>query len=130
MKYLYVAIILFLGVFSCAPKNYEKPKDLIGKSDMIDILTDLYISQQGLQMYPIQNEDQSLVLAKDAVDILNAYDVTINTFQESYKYYMMQPEKMKKMLDEVKNNLEDKLSKEEKERQNTQKNNLEEFKPQ
>ncbi|CAM3219739.1 MULTISPECIES: DUF4296 domain-containing protein [Empedobacter] len=130
MKYLYVAIILFLGVFSCAPKNYEKPKDLIGKSDMIDILTDLYISQQGLQMYPIQNEDQSLVLAKDAVDILNAYDVSINTFQESYKYYMMQPEKMKKMLDEVKNNLEDKLSKEEKERQNTQKNNLEEFKPQ
>ncbi|UWX66337.1 DUF4296 domain-containing protein [Empedobacter stercoris] len=121
MKYLYVAIILFLGVFSCAPKNYEKPKDLIGKSDMIDILTDLYISQQGLQMYPIQNEDQSLVLAKDAVDILNAYDVSINTFQESYKYYMMQPEKMKKMLDEVKNNLEDKLSKEEKERQNTQK---------
>ena len=130
MKYLYVAIILFLGVFSCAPKNYEKPKDLIGKSDMIDILTDLYSSQQGLQMYPIQNEDQSLVLAKDAVDILNAYDVSINTFQESYKYYMMQPEKMKKMLDEVKNNLEDKLSKEEKERQNTQKNNLEEFKPQ
>ncbi|MFV0154164.1 DUF4296 domain-containing protein [Empedobacter falsenii] len=130
MKYLYVAIILFLGVFSCAPKNYEKPKDLIGKSDMIDILTDLYISQQGLQMYPIQNEDQSLVLAKDAVDILNAYDVSINTFQESYKYYMMQPEKMKKMLDEVKNNLEDKLSKEEKERQNTQKNNFEEFKPQ
>ena len=130
MKYLYVAIILFLGVFSCAPKNYEKPKDLIGKSDMINILTDLYISQQGLQMYPIQNEDQSLVLAKDAVDILNAYDVSINTFQESYKYYMMQPEKMKKMLDEVKNNLEDKLSKEEKERQNTQKNNLEEFKPQ
>ncbi|MFV0140802.1 DUF4296 domain-containing protein [Empedobacter falsenii] len=130
MKYLYVAIILFLGVFSCAPKNYEKPKDLIGKSDMIDILTDLYISQQGLQMYPIQNENQSLVLAKDAVDILNAYDVSINTFQESYKYYMMQPEKMKKMLDEVKNNLEDKLSKEEKERQNTQKNNLEEFKPQ
>ncbi|MFV0152641.1 DUF4296 domain-containing protein [Empedobacter falsenii] len=130
MKYLYVAIILFLGVFSCAPKNYEKPKDLIEKSDMIDILTDLYISQQGLQMYPIQNEDQSLVLAKDAVDILNAYDVSINTFQESYKYYMMQPEKMKKMLDEVKNNLEDKLSKEEKERQNTQKNNLEEFKPQ
>lgn len=130
MKYLYVAIILFLGVFSCAPKNYEKPKDLIGKSDMIGILTDLYISQQGLQMYPIQNENQSLVLAKDAVDILNAYDVSINTFQESYKYYMMQPEKMKKMLDEVKNNLEDKLSKEEKERQNTQKNNLEEFKPQ
>lgn len=130
MKYLYVAIILFLGVFSCAPKNYEKPKDLIGKSDMIDILTDLYISQQGLQMYPIQNENQSLVLAKDAVDILNAFDVSINTFQESYKYYMMQPEKMKKMLDEVKNNLEDKLSKEEKERQNTQKNNLEEFKPQ
>lgn len=121
-------IILFLGVFSCAPKNYEKPKDLIGKSDLIEILTDLYISQQGLQMYPVQNEDQTLAMAKDAVDILNAYDVSINTFQESYKYYMMQPEALKKMLDKVKKNLEDKLSEEEKERQKNQKNNLEDIK--
>lgn len=130
MKYLYVTFILFLGIFSCTPKNYDKPKDLIGKSDMIEILTDLYISQQGLQMFPIQNEDQTLVLAKDAVDILNAYDVTINTFQESYKYYAMQPEDFKKMLDKVKKNLEDKLSDEEKERIKNQKNNLEEVKPQ
>jgi len=128
MRYLYVIIILFLGVFSCAPKNYEKPKDLIGKSDLIEILTDLYISQQGLQMYPVQNEDQTLAMAKDAVDILNAYDVSINTFQESYKYYMMQPEALKKMLDKVKKNLEDKLSEEEKERQKNQKNNLEDIK--
>lgn len=130
MKYLSIIIILFLGVISCTPKNYEKPKDLIGKSDMVEILTDLYISQQGLQMFPIQNEDQSLVLAKDAVDILKAYDISNHTFQESYKYYTMQPEVLKKMLDKVKKNLEDKLSDEEKERIKNQKNNLEEVKPQ
>ncbi|MGU9938404.1 DUF4296 domain-containing protein [Empedobacter brevis] len=125
MKYVYVTFVLFSAIFSCTPKNYEKPEDLISKSDMIEIITDLTISQQGLQMFPVQNEDQSLLLAKDAVDIMKSYDVTFHTFEESYKYYMMQPESFKKMLDKVKKNLEDKLSEEEKERQKNQKNSLE-----
>lgn len=124
MKNLIFLSLIFLSIFSCAPKNYDKPKDLIGKSEMIDILTDLYISQQGLQMFPIQNQDQSIDLAKDAVDIMKNYDITFHQFSESYKYYMMQPEKFKEMLNDVKKNLEDKLSNEEKERQKNQKNSL------
>ena len=95
---------------------------------MIDIMTDLYISQQGLSMFPTQNEDQNLNFAKDAVDIMKAYDITFHTFEESYKYYAMNPEKFKKMLDEVKVKLEDQYSKEEKERQKNQTNNLEDLK--
>ncbi len=120
MKNIIFLSLIFLSIFSCAPKNYDKPKDLINQSEMIDILTDLYISQQGLQMFPTQNQDQSIDLAKDAVDIMKSYDITFHQFSESYKYYMMQPEKFKDMLNDVKKNLEDKLSDEEKERREGQ----------
>ncbi len=130
MKNLIFLSLIFLSIFSCAPKNYDRPKDLISKSEMIDILTDLYISQQGIQMFPTQHQDQSIDLAKDAVDIMKAYDITFYTFEESYKYYAMNPEKFKKMLDDVKLKLEDQYSKEEKERQKNQTNNLEDLKKQ
>ena len=76
MKNLIFLSLIFLSIFSCAPKNYDKPKDLINQSEMIDILTDLYISQQGIQMFPTQHQDQSIDLAKDAVDIMKSYDIT------------------------------------------------------
>ena len=128
MKKLVLIFVLLVGFYSCTSKNYDKPKNLISKSEMIDIMTDLYISQQGLSMFPTQNEDQNLNFAKDAVDIMKAYDITFHTFEESYKYYAMNPEKFKKMLDEVKVKLEDQYSKEEKERQKNQTNNLEDIK--
>lgn len=126
MRTFLVTFIIFLGIFSCTKNNYEKPNNLIGRSDMIDILTDLYISQQGLQMHPIQNEDVTLTLAKDAADIMKFHEVKYSDFQNSYQYYVMQPESFKEMLNEVKTNLHDQLSEEEKNRQKVQANRLEE----
>ena len=116
MKNLLLALTVFLTTFSCTLKNFDQPDNLIGKSDMIDILTDLYISQQGLQLFPDQNANQTLKLAEDAIDIIKSYEYNYHDFEESYKYYAMQPEKFKEMLDDVKQNLEDKLSDEEKAR--------------
>lgn len=124
MKHLILFSIVFLGLFNCTPKNYDKPKNLISKTDMIDILTDLYISQQGVQFFPKANEDMNLNLAKGAVHIMKKHNVTYHNFSESYKYYTMQPEDFNKMLDDVKMNLEDKLSKEEKERIKNQQTDL------
>ena len=116
MKHLILFSILFLGLFNCAPKNYDEPKNLIGKSDMVEILTELYIGQQGIQFFPNPNEDMNLNLAKNAVHIMKKHNVTYHDFSESYKYYTMHPESFNEMLNDVKQNLEDKLSKEEKER--------------
>ena len=125
MRTFFLTFILLIGtIISCTPKNYEKPNNLINRNDMIEVLADLYISQQGLQMYPVQNEDQTLSLAKDAVDILKKHQIKYSDFEKSYQYYLMQPESFKEMLDNVKSKLYDQLSDEEKERQKNQKNSL------
>ncbi|WP_282630924.1 DUF4296 domain-containing protein [Empedobacter sedimenti] len=125
MRTLFFTFILLIGtIISCTPKNYEKPDNLIGRSDMIEVLSDLYISQQGIQMYPVQNEDQTLSLAKDASDILKKHQIKYSDFEKSYQYYLMQPESFKEMLDDVKSKLYDQLSDEEKKRQKDQTNNL------
>lgn len=125
MRTLFFTFILLIGtIISCTPKNYEKPDNLVGRSDMIEVLSDLYISQQGIQMYPVQNEDQTLSLAKDASDILKKHQIKYSDFEKSYQYYLMQPESFKEMLDDVKSKLYDQLSDEEKKRQKDQTNNL------
>ena len=127
MRTFFLTFILLIGtIISCTPKNYGKPNNLINRNDMIEVLADLYISQQGLQMYPVQNEDQTLSLAKDAVDILKKHQIKYSDFEKSYQYYLMQPESFKEMLDNVKSKLHDQLSDEEKERQKNQANSLEE----
>ncbi|WP_313383441.1 DUF4296 domain-containing protein [Chishuiella sp.] len=124
MRYLNIVYFFCLiSTLSCAPKNFDEPDNLIKKSEMINIITDLYISQQGIQMFPAEgNEDQSTLLAKDAVDVMKKHDINFHQFSESYKYYSLQPELLRDMLDQVKKNLEEKLSKEEKERIKNQKN--------
>ena len=125
MRTFIIALILSLGLFNCTKNNYEKPKNLISKSDMIDILTDLYISQQGLQMHPPQNQDLALELAKDARDIMKFHEVNYYDFEKSYQYYIMNPESFKEMLNSVKDNLHNQLSPEEKERKEKQSANAE-----
>ncbi|WP_313375911.1 DUF4296 domain-containing protein [Chishuiella sp.] len=124
MRYLNIVYFFCLiSILSCAPKNFDEPDNLIKKSEMIDIITDLYISQQGIQMFPTDGkEDQSTLLAKDAVDIMKKHNTNFSQFSESYKYYSLKPELLRDMLDQVKKNLEEKLSKEEKERLKNQKN--------
>lgn len=124
MRHLILFSAILFGLFNCAPKNYDKPKNLIDKTDMIDIMTDLYINQQGIQFFPKPNEDMNLNLAKGAVHIMKKHNVTYHDFSESYKYYTMQPEGFNEMLNDVKANLEDKLSKEEKERLKNQQTGL------
>jgi hypothetical protein len=125
MRTFIIALILSLGLFNCTQKNYEEPNNLINRSDMIEILTDLYISQQGLQMHPTQNQDLTLELAKDAVAIMKNHNVNYNDFEKSYQYYIMNPESFKEMLNSVKDNLHNQLSPEEKERKEKQTANAE-----
>ena len=75
MRKLVLFFVLIIGFYNCTSKNYDKPKDLISKSEMIDIMTDLYISQQGLSMFPTQNEDQNLNFAKDSKKTMQTINI-------------------------------------------------------
>lgn len=110
-----ILLFLFIAFVSCDKPYAKKPADLLSKSEMVDVLTDLYINQQAVTFHPIQS--YSTVMAENSLFILKKHEISEKQFQNSYKYYYTSPEEYQKILDKVKSNLEDKLSEKEKKRQ-------------
>lgn len=111
-------IYLFIGIlfWSCNKPYIKKPDDLLSKSEMVDILVDLYTNQQLVNAIPSQNGNVKLDLARNSLYILQQHDTTHQTFEESYKYYFTDPKTFNSILENVKKELEKKLSDEEKNR--------------
>ena len=106
------SFILICLFFSCNKPYNEKPKDLLSKSEMVDIMVDLYINQQMINAVPVQSGTPTLNLANDAVYIFDKHETTVKIFEDSYKYYFTDPKTYNKILDNVKDDLKDKLSEE------------------
>ena len=83
MKTFVYSLIIILGLISCNQSYIDKPKDLLSKSEMVDILTDLYLNQQELNFSPIA--DYSIQVAQNSLYIFKEHKTTHKTFEESYK---------------------------------------------
>ena len=114
MKTFIYTLAIVLGLVSCNKSYIDKPDDLLSKSDMVDILTDLYLNQQELNFSPIP--DYSIQLAQNSLYIFKEHKTTHKIFEESYKYYYTKPSEYQRILDKVRENLVDKLSTEERKR--------------
>ncbi len=84
MKYLSIIIcaILFLGCQDI--KEIEKPENLIAKEVMVNILTDVYISNASRSINNKLLKEYNISL--DSV-IYNKYHIDSLQFVESYAYY-------------------------------------------
>lgn len=69
-------------MFSCGD-YIDKPKNLIPKDQMAEILADLAINDQATFMYPNSN------LEAGTRYILKTHNVKSNDFVESFKYYVV-----------------------------------------
>ena len=86
MKKLTAIFILFLMV-SCGGDYIDKPKNLISRDQMAEILADLSINDQATFMYPGAN------LEAGTRYVLKTHKVNSKDFVESYRYYVVK-EKM------------------------------------
>lgn len=111
MKTFVYSLIIILGLISCNQSYIDKPKDLLSKSEMVDILTDLYLNQQELNFTPIA--DYGVQVAQNALYIFKEHNTTHKAFEESYKYYYTKPSEYQQMLNKVRENLVNKLSEKE-----------------
>lgn len=116
MKKLIYICIVCLGLFACNRPYIEKPNDLLSKSEMVDVLVELYKSQQMINSIPSQSGNQILDIAKNTLYIFQEQEITYQQFEESYKYYFANPKEYQKILDDVKEELTDQLSEEERNR--------------
>ncbi|RLZ10449.1 DUF4296 domain-containing protein [Faecalibacter macacae] len=113
MKKLAYIFILLIGIVSCSKPYAKKPDNLLSKSEMKNILVDIYTSQQMMNSIQGQSSNQVLDIAKNTMYIFENHETTHKIFEESFKYYYTQTGDYQKILDQVIDELKDKLSEEE-----------------
>jgi hypothetical protein len=105
-KYILLFTLLILGVVSCKDEIIPKPKNLIPKEKMEDIIYDLAILEAARTQNPsVQN------YIKPTEFIINKYKVDSLTFAKSTQYYASDIKEYKKMYDVVKYRLSNDNSK-------------------
>jgi len=80
-----IFIFVLLGLFSCGD-YIDKPKNLIDKGMMAEIIADLAINDQAIFVYP----DKNMEAGTRAV--LKSYKVKPDDFVDSFKYYVIKEE--------------------------------------
>ncbi|UFH30791.1 DUF4296 domain-containing protein [Chryseobacterium sp. C-71] len=85
------ALLMFVFVVSCS-EYVDKPKNLLDKSTMSEIMADLAINDQ------VTNTFQGKNLESGTRFILKTHNVKADDFVESYKYYVAIG-KMNKIVD-------------------------------
>lgn len=101
MKKITVLIaILFFATISCKDEIIPKPKNLIEKDKMVDIIYDLAI----LEATKSKNSSVQSYLTPTEF-LKRKYKVDSLTFAKSTQYYASDINEYKKMYDEVKNRL-------------------------
>lgn len=93
MKKLIFIFVLML-VVSCGGDYIDKPKNLIPKDQMAEILADLAINDQATFMYPNSN------LEAGTRFVLKTHNVKPNDFTESFKYYVIK-QKMNEIAEDA-----------------------------
>ena len=89
-----IFIFLLIFVVSCGGDYIDKPKNLIPKDQMAEILADLSINDQATFMYPNSN------LEAGTRYVLKTHNVKPDDFVQSFKYYVVK-EKMNGIAEEA-----------------------------
>lgn len=103
-RFLMLSLLIMLA--SCTD-YIEKPKNLVDKTTMADILADLAVAEQVVYTY------QGKEMESGTKYILKSHNVKSEDFLESYKYYVVK-RKMKKITEEAQEKLLEKDPKAEK----------------
>lgn len=80
-----IFVFVLLGLFSCGD-YIDKPKNLVDKGLMAEIIADLAINDQAIFIYP----DKNMEAGTRAV--LKSYKVKPDDFVDSFKYYVIKEE--------------------------------------
>ena len=102
MKKVTSVLCFLFFIFSCKNNEIQKPKNLIEKDKMINILYDLSL----LEAIKLQGIGGGINNKKANEYIFKKYKIDSIQFVENNKYYISDFEEYKKMIDEIKSRLE------------------------
>jgi hypothetical protein len=95
-----ISVILFLmpAVFSCEEAVVNKPKKLVPKNVMINMLTDIHMAEAIFQTKRMSSEELRKFTDADFYhSVLKKYNVADTTFEQSLVYYASLPTEYEKI---------------------------------
>lgn len=113
MKKLIIFIFITILSFSCH-KIVDEPKNLVSQEKMTEILVQIYLHQQPTYMNQIPSVEWNPT-EKD-MQIIQNHGIEIDDFTESYRYYVVQPDVFNSILLETRNQLEEMLPEDERQK--------------
>ncbi|UOE37943.1 DUF4296 domain-containing protein [Chryseobacterium oryzae] len=96
----FIGFFIFLFVLSCT-EYVDKPKNLVSKSTMAEIIAEMAINDQIMFLYPGKS------LESETRFILKSHNIKTADFVESYKYYVIKQE-MRGIVEDAQEILKDK----------------------
>mgnify|MGYP001313583371 FL=1 len=113
MKKLISLVFIIILTVGCH-KIVEKPKNLVSQEKMTEVLVQIYLHQQPTYMNQIPSVEWNPT-EKD-IQIIQNHGLKVDDFTDSYRYYVVKPEIFSAILLEVRNDLENMLPEEERQK--------------
>lgn len=113
MKKLISLVFIIILSVGCH-KIVEKPKNLVSQEKMTEVLVQIYLHQQPTYMNQIPSVEWNPT-EKD-IQIIQNHGLKVDDFTDSYRYYVVKPEIFSAILLEVRNELENMLPEEERQK--------------
>lgn len=100
MKQLNKHSFIFLGIFwlatyflACKSPNGEKPKNLLSKQKMADVLVEMHRAEAMTNSAGIPSSDTSFyIFAQLEKEIFKKHQIDTSDYYKSYKFYLVNPE--------------------------------------
>jgi hypothetical protein len=105
-KYLFLLLALVFVLSACDEPVVKKPKKLVPRDRMVDMLTDMHIAESVFQNRRYSSEQVFQFTEADFYySILKKYNVADTTFEKSLIYYSSYPKEFEKIYSRVLNKL-------------------------
>lgn len=107
-KLIFLASAIAFLLFSCYHENHpevETPEQLISRDDMVNILTDIYVTE-GILAYQRMNKTLTEEISAHYYKVVfEEHQINHLILKENLRYYNSKPEVMEEILEEVLANL-------------------------
>lgn len=96
MRYKCV-LIAFLALFFSCQQAEQKPKDVLTHEQMVNILADVYITEQKIANLALSQDSALQVFDRMQQKVFEVTGIPDTVFKKSIDYYMQRPKELEKI---------------------------------
>jgi hypothetical protein len=103
-KLLFLTSTITILLLSCYHENHPKvdtPEHLISRDDMVNVLTDIYVTEGILTYHRMNQESTDEISTNYYKKVFQEHQITHRILKDNLRYYNSSPEEMEEILDEV-----------------------------